>query len=104
MKIADTKVTPITIPIHSTIEFTQGRIPYFQRLIIEVITDEGIVGYGECRGDGLRYTAMKSLSHTVAGLDPYHLERFRWMIAPQGLVDLFQGSVAAHINYALEMA
>ncbi len=104
MQIKNVRIIPLTLPIHSTIEYAQGKIRFFQRIILEIITDDGIVGYGECRGDALRYTAFNSISQMLIGQDPYHLERLRWIIAPQGLVDLFQGSIAAHIYSAVEMA
>jgi glucarate dehydratase len=67
-------------------------------------TEDGIVGYGECRGDALRYTSFQQMQDLLKGFDPYALERLRWIIAPQGLVELFQGSIASHVYSALEMA
>lgn len=104
MKIAAVKLIPITLPIHSPLHYTQGRISVFQRIIVELITDDGIQGYGECRGDAFRHTALEGIQGQLIGVDPYHLEKLRWMVAPQGLVELFQGTVAAHAYSAIEMA
>ena len=98
------RVLPITLEIRQPIRFTQGRVRKFQRLIVELTSRDGAVGYGECRGDLLIYTMLNGLADSLVGTDPYQLERLRWRIAPQGLVELFSGTIAVQCFAAVEMA
>jgi len=98
------RVLPLTLPICNSILYTQGRISSFQRIIVELTTTSGITGWGECRGDALRYTFLRDLAPTLVGVDPYQLEALRWRIAPEGLVELFAGTVAVQCYSAIEMA
>src|SRR5258708_22252763 len=50
MKITDVRWTPAFIPIESPLRYAFGAHPGFSRIIIEVQTDEGLVGLGECYG------------------------------------------------------
>jgi glucarate dehydratase len=98
------RVLPITLEIRQPIRFTQGRVRKFQRIIVELTSRDGTVGHGECRGDPLIYTMLTGLAESLVGTDPYQLEALRWRIAPQGLVELFSGTVAVQSFAAIEMA
>jgi glucarate dehydratase len=104
IRIDRVRVLPLTLPIASPLRYTQGQVGAFQRIVVEVSTSEGLVGYGECRGDRLRYTLLSDLAESLVGSDPYQLEALRWRIAPQGLVELFSGTVAVQAYSAIEMA
>src|ERR1700716_2236077 len=93
MRVSRVRVLPLMLPISHVIRYTQGQIAAFQRIIIELSTEDGLVGYGECRGDQLRYTLLSDLAPSLVGMDPYQLETLRWRIAPQGLVELFSATV-----------
>src|SRR5919112_2047122 len=54
MKITDVRWTPAFIPIEAPLRYAFGSHPGFSRIIIEVHTDEGIVGLGECYGGASR--------------------------------------------------
>jgi glucarate dehydratase len=98
------RVLPVTLEIRHPLRFTQGRVRKFQRIIVELTSRDGVVGYGECRGDPLIHTMLTGLAGSLIGTDPYQLERLRWRIAPQGLVELFSGTVAVQCFAAIEMA
>jgi glucarate dehydratase len=98
------RVLPLTLPISHPLRFTQGQVGAFQRIVVELSTSDGLVGYGECRGDALRHTLLTQLADGLIGMDPYQLEALRWRIAPQGLVELFTGTVAVQAYSAIEMA
>lgn len=98
------RVLPVTLEIRHPIRFTQGKIRKFQRIIVELTSHDGAVGYGECRGDQLIYTMLSGLAESLIGADPYQLEKLRWRVAPQGLVELFSGTVAVQCFSAIEMA
>ncbi|MDT7723762.1 MAG: glucarate dehydratase [Actinomycetota bacterium] len=104
LRIDRVRVLPLTMPIANPLRYTQGRVGAFQRIIVELSTTDGLIGYGECRGDLLRYTLLSELAESLVGTDPYQLETLRWRMAPQGLVELFSGTVAVQAYSAIEMA
>jgi glucarate dehydratase len=103
-RIDRVRILPLTLPIAGPLRYTQGQISAFQRIVVELATADGLVGYGECRGDRLRHTLLSDLEESLVGSDPYQLEALRWRIAPQGLVELFAGTVAVQAYSAIEMA
>lgn len=104
LRIDGVRVLPVTLPIARPLRYTQGQVAAFQRIIVELSTSDGLVGYGECRGDALRHTLLTRASDSLVGMDPYRLEVLRWRMAPQGLVELFSGTVAVQCYSAIEMA
>jgi glucarate dehydratase len=104
LRIDRVRVLPLTLPIDGPLRYTQGQVGAFQRIVVELSTADGLVGYGECRGDRLRHTMLSDLAPSLVGTDPYQLETLRWRVAPQGLVELFSGTVAVQAYSAVEMA
>ena len=104
LRVDRVRVLPLTLPIDNPLRYTQGEVGAFQRIVVELSTADGLVGYGECRGDRLRYALLSDLAPSLVGVDPYRLEILRWRIAPQGLVELFSGTVAVQAYSAIEMA
>ena len=47
MKIADLRATPVNIPLRAPYRFAYGSIASLTKTVLEVVTDEGIVGLGE---------------------------------------------------------
>ena len=47
MKIADVVAVPIHIPLESPYTFARGSMTGFKNVIVKMVTDEGITGYGE---------------------------------------------------------
>ena len=52
MKIRRVTATPINFPLEAPYGWVFGELPGFSQTIIEVETDEGIVGLGEASGAG----------------------------------------------------
>jgi glucarate dehydratase len=74
MKITDMRVRTVAIPLNAQLRHNTGVHPgYFLRTILELVTDEGIVGLGEVGGGDQRGALMK-LKPRILGLDPFHLE------------------------------
>ena len=74
MKIMDLKTRTVAIPVNSQVRHNTGVHPgYFLRTVLELITDEGIVGLGEV-GGGDQRGALQKLKPRIVGLDPFHLE------------------------------
>jgi glucarate dehydratase len=77
MKIIDLKTRCVAIPLNAQLRHNTGVHPgYFLRTILELITDEGIIGLGEV-GGGDQRGALQKLKPRIIGLDPFHLETIK---------------------------
>lgn len=77
MKIVDMKVRTVAIPMNSMLRHNTGVHPgYLMRTILELITDEGIVGLGEVGGGDQRGALLK-LKPRIVGMDPFDLEAIK---------------------------
>ena len=74
MKIVDLRARTVAIPMNSQLRHNTGVHPgYLMRTVLEIITDEGIVGLGEVGGGDQRGALMK-LKPRIVGLNPFDLE------------------------------
>lgn len=77
MKIIDMRVRCVAIPMTCQLRHNTGVHPgYLLRTVLELITDEGIVGLGEVGGGDQRGALLK-LKPRIVGLDPFHLETIK---------------------------
>jgi len=77
MKIVDMRVRCVAIPLNAQLRHNTGVHPgYFLRTVLEIITDEGVVGLGEV-GGGDQRGALTRLKPRILGLDPFHLETIK---------------------------
>lgn len=77
MKIIDLKTRCVAIPLNTQLRHNTGVHPgYFLRTILELVTDEGIIGLGEV-GGGDQRGALQKLKPRIIGLDPFHLETIK---------------------------
>jgi len=83
MKIIDIRPTTVTVPLEAPLRHANGcHWGRFVRTVVEVETDEGLIGLGEMGGGGESaegvFRAMKTylLDH-----DPARLEEMRFLIA-----------------------
>ncbi len=77
MKIIDLKTRCVAIPLNAQLRHNTGVHPgYFLRTILELVTDEGIIGLGEV-GGGDQRGALQKLKPRILGLDPFHLETLK---------------------------
>jgi len=82
MKITDLRATTVTVPLEAPLRHANGcHWGRFVRTIVEVETDEGLIGLGEMGGGGesaeAAFTALKSY---LIGHDPARLEELRFLI------------------------
>ena len=82
MKIVDIKVTTVTVPLVAPLRHASGtHWGRFVRTIIEIETDEGIVGIGEMGGGGeSAELAIQNLRQYLIGENPFNLENLRFKI------------------------
>jgi glucarate dehydratase len=83
MKITDIRATTVTVPLEAPLRHANGcHWGRFVRTVVEVETDEGLIGLGEMGGGGESaaavFGAMKSY---LMGHDPAKLEEMRFLIA-----------------------
>ncbi len=83
MKIADIRANTVTVPLHAALRHANGcHWGRFVRTIIEVETDNGLIGLGEMGGGGeSAETAFRALKSYLIGHDPSHLEEMRFLIS-----------------------
>ena len=83
MKITDIKATTVTVPLEAPLRHAAGaHWGRFVRTIVEVETDEGIVGLGEMGGGGeSAENAFRAMKAYLIGHNPANLEEMRFKIA-----------------------
>ncbi len=83
MRIAAIRATPVTVPLHAPLRHANGcHWGRFVRTVVEVETDEGLVGLGEMGGGGEAATAaFAGLEPYLLGRDPARLEEMRFLVA-----------------------
>jgi glucarate dehydratase len=83
MKIVDIRPTTITVPLEAPLRHANGcHWGRFVRTIVEVETDDGLIGLGEMGGGGeSAEAAIRSMKNYLVGHDPARLEEMRFLIA-----------------------
>jgi glucarate dehydratase len=83
VKIIDIKATTVAVPLEAPLRHAAGcHWGRFVRTIVEVETDEGIVGLGEMGGGGeSAENAFRGMRSYLVGHDPANLEEMRFKIA-----------------------
>ena len=89
MKITDVRWTAAFIPIEAPLRYAFGAHPGFSRLVIEVHTDEGLIGLGECYSGASREGQLREMRPLLIGEDPFQLERIRWKLSSPSAQKLF---------------
>jgi glucarate dehydratase len=83
MKISDIRATTVTVPLEAPLRHANGcHWGRFVRTIVEVETDDGLIGLGEMGGGGeTAEAAVRALKTYLLGHDPTRLEEMRFLIA-----------------------
>jgi glucarate dehydratase len=83
MKITDIRATTVTVPLEAPLRHANGcHWGRFVRTIVEVETDNGIVGLGEMGGGGESAEAVfRAMKGYLLGHDPARIEEMRFKIA-----------------------
>ncbi len=77
MKITDIKTTLISIPTTVPMAWSPGVTTSSSAVIVQIFTDEGIVGLGECVGPSphvVKTIIDKELNHFLIGEDAFNIE------------------------------
>jgi glucarate dehydratase len=83
MKIVDIRATTVTVPLEAPLRHANGcHWGRFVRTVVEVETDEGLIGLGEMGGGGESAENMfRAMKPYLLGHDPTRLEEMRFRIA-----------------------
>jgi glucarate dehydratase len=83
MKIIDIRATTVTVPLEAPLRHANGcHWGRFVRTIVEVETDDGLIGLGEMGGGGESAEAVfRAMKSYLVGHDPARLEEMRFLIA-----------------------
>jgi len=83
MKITDIRATTVTVPLEAPLRHANGcHWGRFVRTIVEVETDDGLIGLGEMGGGGeSAEAAFRALKSYLIGRDPARLEELRFLIS-----------------------
>ncbi|HEV3330917.1 MAG TPA: enolase C-terminal domain-like protein [Bryobacteraceae bacterium] len=83
MEIRDIRATTVSMPLEAPLRHANGcHWGRFVRTIVEVETDNGLVGLGEMGGGGESAEAVfRSMKSYLVGRDPARLEEMRFLIA-----------------------
>ena len=102
-RIVDLRATTVTVPLEATLRHSLGaHWGRFVRTIVELETDDGLIGLGEMGGGGESAQAsIRGLKPYLIGHDPLQLEQLRWkLMNPVG--SLYNNRLQLHA--ALEFA
>jgi len=83
VKITDIRATTVTVPLEAPLRHANGvHWGRFVRTIVEVETDNGLIGLGEMGGGGESAEAtFRAMKVYLLGHDPARLEEMRFLIA-----------------------
>ncbi len=83
MKISDIRATTVTVPLEAPLRHANGcHWGRFVRTVVEVESDEGLIGLGEMGGGGeSAEESFRALKRYLVGHDPARLEQMRFLIA-----------------------
>lgn len=102
MKITSYKATPVTVPMEAPLRWSLGVETGTTRTILEVFTDEGVVGLGETYGGEATLRALEFMKGMIIGTDPFEFERVQKKL--QAFCISYETYLPPHVVAAVEMA
>ncbi len=102
MKIVDIKMTSVTVPMEAPLRWSLGVETGTTRTILEVFTDEGIVGLGETYGGEATFRALEFAKSIAVGADPFEIEKLLKRL--QVFCISYETFMPPHVVAALDMA
>ena len=103
MKITDVRATTVSVPLEAPLRHANGcHWGRFVRTIVEVETDNGLVGLGEMGGGGESAAAgIRAMKSYLVGRDPARLEEMRFLLSnPTASLYNNRSQMAAAIEFA----
>ena len=104
MKITDVTATPVTVPMEAPLRWSMGVEVGTTRTIVEVHTDEGIVGIGETYGGASTARMITGQAKSmVKGEDPFEIGRIFRKFSPY-LEIPYESTIPPYVFAGIEMA
>jgi glucarate dehydratase len=75
MRITKVRATPVYVPLEHPLRWSFGVETGMTRVVVELETDEGLVGLGESNGGALLASAIEEAAPLVVGVDPLEAAR-----------------------------
>ena len=78
MKVTEIRTRPLLVPYKEPYHWAQGVVDHAGLVLVEVHTDEGVTGYGECIGTPSAAAIeahLRAAAHYVVGHDPFENTR-----------------------------
>lgn len=105
MKITAIRATPVNIPLEVPFLWSVGTYPGTTKVIIEVVTDEGLVGLGEAPSASCEAVVNDSMAPRLIGADVFDLEACERVCVPDVKADAnTAGGSALRAFGGIEMA
>lgn len=102
MRITEYDITAVTVPMEAPLRWSLGVETATTRTIVEIFTDEGIVGVGETYGGDATVRALNFVKPLVVGCDPFEVEKLVKKL--QVFCISYETFVPPHVVAAIEMA
>lgn len=102
MKILDLKATCVTVPMEAPLRWSLGVEVGTTRTILELVTDEGIVGLGETYGGKATLHALEFVRPILIGSDPFEIEKILRRL--QVFCISYETFVSPHVIAGIDMA
>ncbi len=109
MQIKEMHVTPIAIPDPPLLNAAGLHAPYALRIILELVSDDGISGWGEIPGSEKTREALEQAKDHVIGKDPFQLNEIFASLATKTQSDdrgatPWDQRTWVHVQSAIEVA
>ena len=73
MRISEIHITPVAVPDPPLLNAAGLHAPYALRIIIEMVSADGISGWGEIPGSEATRAALELTAEHIIGMDPWGL-------------------------------
>ena len=73
MIISEIRVTPVAVPDPPLLNAAGLHAPYALRIIVELVSDDGLSGWGEIPGSDATLSALEHAADHLIGMDPWAL-------------------------------
>lgn len=109
MIISEMHITPIALPDPPLLNAAGLHAPFALRLVVELVTDDGISGWSEIPGSVKTQTALQQAREKIIGKDPFQLNAIFAELAANAQADErgtapWDKRLQVHIQSAIEVA
>ena len=109
MHIREIHITPVAVPDPPLLNAAGLHAPYALRIIVEIVSADGLSGWGEIPGSDATLNALKQAADHLIGLDPWHLNAIDAVLAALAEPDErganpWDQRTGVHVKSAIEVA